>query len=281
MGKWYNKIFIGNPNKEDFTSKDLPKTRVEQFFDVVKLRFSGMVTGNLLYALFALPLVLWGLYYWFAVVQLEKEIALDQLFGEGSTVLSFLSLCVPLYVITGPAKAGLYYCIRNWIWNERAAVSEHFWKEFKRSWKQALVLNFISAGLLYSGLWWMLFCYLNASQFPILKFIAIFVGFILVLYFMSSIYHFPQLVTYKLKVSQILKNSLIYLAVQFPRTLIACIIYVALIALCVVLSQVLLVVALTLGVSFVFLAQMILSDFLFDKYVNKPEERRKGMAPLE
>ena len=39
MGKWYNKIFVGNPDKEDFTSKDLPDDRIEQFFDVIKLRF--------------------------------------------------------------------------------------------------------------------------------------------------------------------------------------------------------------------------------------------------
>ncbi len=281
MGKWYNKIFIGNPNKEDFTKKDLPKTRVEQFFDVVKLRFSGMITGNLIYALFSLPLVIWAMYYWFAVIQLEKEVALDVLFGEGSTLISFLIMCIPLYVIMGPAKAGLYYCLRNWCWNERATIGEHFWKEFKRSWKQAMFLNFLNAGMLFAGIFWITTCILNLETYPILQYVAILVGFLLVFYFMSSIYHFPQLVTYNLKIGQIIKNSFIYMIVQFPRTLLACVIYALLAILCVVLSQALMAVAMSVGISFVFLGQMILSDFLFDKYVNAPENRRKGLAPKQ
>ena len=69
--------------------------------------------------------------------------------------------------------------------------------------------------------------------------------------------------------------------VQFPRTLLACVIYALLAILCVVLSQALMAVAMSVGISFVFLGQMILSDFLFDKYVNAPENRRKGLAPKQ
>ena len=71
MGKWYNKIFVGNPDKEDFTSKDLPGDRIEQFFDVIKLRFLEMVKGNLVYALFSLPLVIWTLFFWYMISQAD------------------------------------------------------------------------------------------------------------------------------------------------------------------------------------------------------------------
>ncbi len=282
MGKWYNKIFVGNPNKEDFTAKDLPKTRFEQYFDVVKLRFGSMVLGNVMYMLFALPLLLFALYFWFALSQMQTGDVINALTGENSSVLiSFLLVCIPLYTIMGPGKAGLYYCLRNWAWNERATIKEHFWHEFKRSFWKALFLNFINAAALFAGVWWISFLLMNAGNYPVMRVFAVIITILLAVYFMSSIYHFPQLVTYNLKIRQILKNSFIYTIVQFPRTLLMTLCYCAVALLCYFLSQILLVIMLFMGMSFVYLAQMIFSNYLFDRYVNAPQDRRKGMAPLE
>ena len=281
MGKWYNKIFIGDPNKEDYSAKDLPKTRLDQFWDVLRLRFSGLLTGNLLYTLFALPLVLFATYYWFAIGQMDADKLNENLFSENSTVLSFLLICIPLYTLMGPAKAGLHYCLRNWCWNERATIREHFWKEFKRSWKQACLLNFINALALYATAFWVLFLILNQDKYPVFRFLAIAIVVLASFYFMTTIYHFPQLVTYNLKLKQIYKNAVIYTVAQMPRTLLAVAIYLVLAALCFFLSQVFVVVFLTLGMSVVFLGQTVYSQFLFDKYVNPDDKKRKGMAPLE
>ncbi len=279
MGKWYNKIFVGNPDKPDFSAKDLPHTRVEQFFDVVKLHFSDMLVGNLVYALFSIPLLMWTLYYWFAMAQSDPEILRQSLAGGDSWLWFYLIVAIPLYAIMGPAKAGLHYCMRNWVWNERATVRDHFWKEFKRSFWKALFLNLFNGMFLFAGLWWVLS--LNVETYPALRILAIFIGILMVSYFISSIYHFPQLVTYDLKITQIFKNSFIYTVVQLPRTLLAIVIYIALAVACAALYQVLLVVAMSMGMSFVFLGQTVYSNFLFDKYVNEPKDRRRGMAPLD
>lgn len=280
MGKWYDKIFVGNPNKEDYSAKDLPKTRTEQFFDVIKLRFGGMVTANILLALFAIPLLLWIMYFWFMFTTFDKETTVKYI-SDPNVWMIFLLGNVPLYTLMGPAQAGLYYCLRNWTWNERATVGEHFWKEFRRSWKRSVALNFFNAALFYAGFWWLLLCYMNMETYPVLKVVSVTLIVVLILYYMSTIYQFPQLVTYDLKVTQIIKNSCIYLIVQFPRTLIASVTYALLMVACVWLGQILLAVAMSLGISFVALANMILSNWIFDKYVNAPEERRKGMAPLD
>lgn len=278
MAKWYNKFIIGDPNKADFTAKDLPKNRVDQFFDVLKLRFSGMAIGNLLYTLFALPLLVWSTWYWVAFTQIKATEGSETF---SSTIIGFLLVCIPLYTIMGPAKAGLHYCLRNWCWNERATIREHFWKEFKRSFGKALLLNFLNAGILFAGVWWITTLLMNNDRYPWMRFAALAIGIILVAYFMSSIYQFPQLVTYDLKIPQIIKNSFIYLVAQFPRTLLAVVCYALIAVLCYFLLQVLAVVMLTVGMSVVFLAQTVFSQFLFDKYVNAPEARRRGMAPLE
>jgi uncharacterized membrane protein YesL len=282
MGKWYNKIFVGNPNKEDFSSKDLPKTRFEQFVDVLKLRFGGLVVVNLLFVLFAIPLMLWVMYFWFMLTHAEDLATAMGYVNDPNLWMLFFVVNIPLYMIMGPAQAGLYYCLRNWIWNERATAGEHFWKEFKRSWKRSIALNFFNSALFYAGFWWLVLCDMNMDKSPMLfKFISLTIIVVLVLYYMSTIYQYPQLVTYDLKVKQIIKNSFIYLIVQFPRTLLATVCYGGLMVLSVVFGQVLLAVALGLGISVVCLGNMILSDFLFDKYVNAPEKRRKGMAPKE
>lgn len=280
MGKWYNKIFVGNPNKEDFTAKDLPKTRVEQFFDVVKLRFSSLITGNLIFALFAVPLMVFSLFLLFGINFAETS-EID--FGvELSDHLNlFLLVAIPLYTIMGPATAGLYYCIRNWIWNERATIKEHFWKEFKRSFWKSIFINFFNSLLMYAFVFWMDILVSNTAEYPIFRILAIVLLVVVVLYYMSSIYHYPQLVTYNLTLRQIFKNSFIYLVVQFPRTLVAVLAYLVLIVLTFLLSQVLSVIMICIGISFAFLGQMILSDFIFDKYVNPPERCRKGMAPKD
>ncbi len=286
MGKWYDKIFIGNPDKDDYSAKDLPKTRLEQYFDVIKLRFGGMITANILFSLFAIPLILWVLFSIYTLANGETapgtQITADQvadLVSDSGVWRFFFLVNIPLYAIMGPAQAGLYYCLRNWIWNERATVGEHFWKEFKRSWLRAVGLNLFNATLFYAGFWWLLFLYMNMETYPIFKWISVTIIVILILYYMSTIYQFPQLVTYDLKVTQIIKNSCIYLIVQFPRTLLAIVIYALLMLACIWLREFLLAVAMSLGFSFVALGNMILSDFMFDKYVNVPEKRRKGMAP--
>ena len=280
MGKWYDKIVIGNPNKEDFTAKDLPKTRVDQFLDVIKLRFGGLVTANLIVGLFGALLMLWMFFCWFTFTAMTKEEAVE--WAQSADLwLIFFMVSIPLYTLMGPAMAGLYYCLRNWIWNRRATVGEHFWKEFKRSWKKAAFFNLFDSTLFFAGFWWLWRFSLVMDQQPIFKVLSIVIIMLISVYYMTSIYHFPQLVTYNLTIKQIFKNSFIYFVVQFPRTLAAVIIYLALIVLCVMLSQVFLVVAMSLGLAIVCLGNMILSDFMFDKYVNPPEERRKGMAPKE
>ncbi len=277
MGKWYDKIFIGNPNKEDFSAKDLPKTRTEQFFDVIKLRFGGLITANLILALFMIPLVMSAIYFFFMAKNMNAIEGIDVTFVELLDL--YLLINVPLYTLMGPATAGMYYCIRNWVWNRRATIGEHFWKEFKRSWKQSAFLNLFNSVLCYATFFWIRFLHLNAGEAA--PYISVPLVCIVALYYISSIYQYPQLVSYNLTVKQIMKNSIIYMCVQLPRTLIAVILYLALGILCLSFAQLFLAVAMSIGLGVVFLGNMILSDFLFDKYVNEPENRRKGMAPLK
>ena len=69
MGKLFDRLINGKPDKKDFTPADLPKNRLDLFVDVVKMRFTGLITVNLLYVVFLLPLIIFSLFSYFAIVQ--------------------------------------------------------------------------------------------------------------------------------------------------------------------------------------------------------------------
>lgn len=288
MANWFDKWMMGNPNKPDFTVEDLPQTRMELFFDVIKIRFLKLISVNLLYMLFLLPLILAGLFTGFSVYSQVEAEKLDNIQAIAELLLKtvdvMLLIGIPLYMLAAPAKAGMHYVIRNWAWGEDATIRHEFWKEFKRSWKQAVTLHFITGLGIYAVFWWirLLITPQNIENFPWMPYAAALIGFLLVLYLLSSMHHFPQLVTYNLTVRQIIKNSFIYMILQLPRTFVALVGYVAIFALCAWLPAIFVVLLLTMGIAFITLAKTIFSGFIFDKYVNKdPEKMRRGMAPLK
>ena len=143
MGKLFDRLINGKPDKKDFTPADLPKNRLDLFVDVVKMRFTGLITVNLLYVVFLLPLIIFSLFSYFAIVQ---EVSLNN--GIDAQLLksafnTYLLMFIPLYAIAGPAKAGVHYVIRNWSWGEQASPVRDFFKEFKRSWKKGLMVNLL------------------------------------------------------------------------------------------------------------------------------------------
>ena len=56
----FNNYFYGKPGREDFTQDDLPETRRQLFFQVLRVRWGSMVGLNLLYLLFWLPAAVWS-----------------------------------------------------------------------------------------------------------------------------------------------------------------------------------------------------------------------------
>jgi len=286
MGKWYDKWMLGNPNKPDFTLKDLPKTRFDLFIDAVKMHFLGMISLNLIYMLFLLPLILFSLMMVFVVINEIATLNTDSISTYLDTILKYLDfyvlIAVPLYTIAGPAKAGMHYVIRNWSWGEQANIRNEFWKEFKRSWKTAMLLNFITGLVIYATVFWvrLLLTPENVKLHPIFPYIGVFIAFMALIYLIASMFSFPQLVTYTLKTRQIIKNSFLFFIAQLPKVTLAALCFLSVLALCYLFKGISVVIFLTMGVSFIVLAKTIFCGYVFDKYLNTDDQlKRKGMAP--
>ena len=58
FGKFMNNYYYGKSGKGDYTPEDLPKTRWQLFWEMLRVRFNGLCRMNLIYMLPWLPTML-------------------------------------------------------------------------------------------------------------------------------------------------------------------------------------------------------------------------------
>lgn len=120
----------------------------------------------------------------------------------------------------GFVNVGTAYIIRNMVSGEPVFVWNDFWYAVKRNWKQALpygVIDAVICAILISNIYNLI---TSASEF---LFSVMFWSnvFIFVLYFFMRYYMYVQMVTFKLSVFKMIKNSLIFALLGFKRNILA------------------------------------------------------------
>ena len=299
MAKFFEKFHMGNPNKPDFTEKNLPETRLELFWDALKLNFWKMIMANALYSVFLIPLVVFALFYAVALINSTTgglqffDVFNNSLVASNLSIISiwdrltpFLAIATVLLMIGGPAKAGMYYVCRNWARGESAQVGADFRHGMKINWKQSLFYEFLTGFVLVCLTVAISFYGELAALNSAWYFAQYFVIVIGIVYLMMSIYFYPLAVTYEFKIRQVLKNSFIFTVVQFPMTLIMALIPAAIILVSFIFGNPLigLGIMFLVGFGFVALVHLSFSNKLFDKYINpkvEGAELRRGMRKLK
>ena len=56
---FFDRFYYGKAGKADYTVEDMPKSRVELFFQVLKVRFFSLMQVNLQQLVFWLPFIIW------------------------------------------------------------------------------------------------------------------------------------------------------------------------------------------------------------------------------
>ncbi len=87
MSGFFNSFYYGKAGKADFTPDQLPGNRVQLFFEMLRVRFSGIVGMNLLYALFSVPAIVWT---WINLMVLNGTVQYD----EAGNIISTVALSV-------------------------------------------------------------------------------------------------------------------------------------------------------------------------------------------
>ena len=238
FGKMMNRYYYGKSGKGDYTKEDLPQTRWQLFWEMLRVRFSGLIRLNLIYAVAWLPAIFVigrGLLLWYAglanLVDAQMQVeageitaealaGLTQSYTQGMSaiIMQTLLLLVPCLTLTGPFTTGVAYVTRNWARDEHAFVWSDFIDTVKGNWKYGLLTGFIT-GLMPLLMYVCVTFYGEMAStnvlFMIPQVICIVIG---VLWLCSLMYVYPQIVTYKLNYRNVLRNSLIMTIGRLPMT---------------------------------------------------------------
>ncbi len=227
FGKMMNSYYYGKSGKGDYNKEDLPKNRWQLFWEMLRIRFAGLMRLNLMYVVAWLPVILVTiltlLTFMAGAVQGDGADAAimpnDELmkFYQG-LLSSWLVLLVPAITITGPFTAGVSYVTRNWARDEHAFVWSDFKDAVKANWKQGLLVSFITSLMpLVLYVCWNFYSQMAAGNafFVIPQVLA---TMLCVVWFLAVIYMYPLMVSYKLKFKDLIRNALLLSIGRLPQS---------------------------------------------------------------
>ena len=246
-----NNYYYGKSGKGDFRKEDMPENRWELFWDTLRTRLSALCRLNLMYMVIWLPTMIVLLMSFMgslsslntilaaqdgslkqtveetageenAVTYTDEEIARLAAMNPAdyiqSTLCTTLLILIPCIAITGPATAGVSYVVRNWARDEHAFIWSDFKDAVKENWKQGLVVSVITSVLpmlVYVG--WRFYGQLAATQaFMVIP--QVLILFIALIWALCVTYFYPLLVTYQLKMKDVLRNGMLMGVARLPMS---------------------------------------------------------------
>lgn len=236
FGKWMNNYYYGKSGKGDYRPDDLPKTRWQLFWEMLRVRFAALFRLNLTGVVVWVPAVLVisrlvsGLYNIMlttAEAQRDPTAAtaeMLQISGNSAQLMNdvlFISLLtlIPALFITGPISAGWAYVTRNWARDEHAFVWSDFKDAVKANWKQALGVSAITSILpfvVYVSYRFYGSMLVKSPLFVVPQMLVMVMGAVWAL---MLVYLYPMLVTYNMPFKTLLKNSLLLAIGRLPQTI--------------------------------------------------------------
>ena len=238
FGKMMNRFYYGKSGKGDYTREDLPETRWQLFWEMLRVRFTALFKLNIMYMVAWLPAIIVigrSLMLGFSGLANLSEMQLQMEAGEiaaemvRDTTLQYqaamqgvlmqtLLLLAPAIAITGPFTAGAAYVTRNWARDEHSFIWSDFWDAVKGNWKQGLLTSIITGVMpLFMYVSWTVYGNM-AKTMPVCYVAQVLCIMIGLLWMMSLMYTYPQMITYDLKYPALIRNSLIMLIGRLPMT---------------------------------------------------------------
>ncbi len=229
FGKMMNSYYYGKSGKGDYRKEDLPKNRWQLFWEMLRIRFAGLMRLNLMYVVAWLPVILITLLLGGFLIN-----GLSGMMGEAGEAAAltpeellnafhdifklYLLVLIPAITITGPFTAGVSYVTRNWARDEHAFVWSDFKDAVKANWKQALLISFLTSLMpVIQYVCWTVYGDMAREQpfFVVPQVLATMLG---VVWYLAVIYMYPLMVTYKLKFKDLIRNALLLSIGRLPQS---------------------------------------------------------------
>ena len=218
---FFNRMYNGNPNRPDLDPGDMPKNRFELFFTTLGVRFGDLIKLNLLLVVFMAPVLIWTALSFTALNNVDPNMPVADTTNQMlSVLLTYLIGNLILLPLAGPPLAGMTYVVRNYARDEHAWLWSDFKEHMKKNWKQSSVMMLLAALVSLVSVYTIM-TYIEAMKsqdwmWVMMVLFIVFVG----IFFLSFMYAFPMLVTYKLKLGQVIRNSLMLALGRLPFTII-------------------------------------------------------------
>ncbi len=269
-------------NRPDFTVNDLPKTRPQLFFAMLKSNILELLILNALYAVTNLPAIIWSGINLLSVLPLIQQNS--GLTEELYQLLNTWALgMIPCLILQGPCKCGLKYVTRNYARDEHTSGWSDFWAAAKMNWKQGMLLGFINGIILLAVIFGVQFYQVAQTNAYLNTFLMWGLIAVAALWYMMNIFLWPLMITYELSFPEICKNALYFTIGRLPLTILFAILTVIPTSLAVIWPWALLYYAI-IGFSITSMINVSYSTYIFDRYLNPQIEGaaiNQGLAPRE
>lgn len=255
-----------------------PQNRRELFLCVLSDQFTSLISLNLFYCLFHLPIILWS-----AICLINSMSGFES--GASNSALVYLDLwflgMIPCLLFCIPAHYGMALVMRDWSHEDYVPAYSTFWRGLRENWRQGL-LTILITGTLPAAMW---FSYRISSYHEHSGALPVFLALasIALLLWLLSLQVLPSLVvTYDLPFRTCLRNALLLTLLRLPYfalieaiSLFAVLLYLLFVLLKPDMIAALLIIPILyyafIGGSLTALLRASFSHWLFDLYL-KPTE---------
>lgn len=246
-------MFFGNYNRPGpGVRKDAPPQKaVPRFFSILQRKFFDLVKLNLL---FCIPVAVAAMLVYLL-----------------NLIVPYLIVDLMPVILLFPFIGGLTYVTRNYTREEHAFIYSDFKDAVKNNWK-AFLIDGVIVYLIVTVLMVSIPYYLHAAPKGILSSVAAGICILIAMLVLFSQYYAPVLiVTFDLKIGQILKNSLIFAILGLWRNILITLLLGILILL-LYLSQIMpltIIIAVCFGIFLMFSYSSFLINFSVYPLINK------------
>ncbi|MEF9894813.1 MAG: hypothetical protein RR843_03450 [Clostridia bacterium] len=210
-----NRYFYGKAGQADYTPDQLPGNRRQLFFEMLKVRFTGIMGVNLLFVLFCLPALAWTVVHVQLLFSLGAADTAQNYVADGMLLIYLVGM-IPCMGLSGIGATGEMYILRNWARDQHSFVMSDFKDAVKGNWKCGLLVGLLNGlSLLLASV-----CYTfygQLAQGNMLWIVPQMLSVMLcVVWWMANMLIFPMMVTYEMKFLQLVRNSVIMAIARLP-----------------------------------------------------------------
>jgi len=191
--------------------RDPNQPRHKLFFEILPRNLWRLVKLNALYLIASLPFFFITMF----VIKIFAVNVIGRIYTHyGIDISVVLSFWFMVFLGAGPVNAGLTFVVREWGKENPCWFASDFFEKIKQNFKQAFLLWLIDLILICIGV------YAIAYYMSIKNYIfTVAVFYIVTIYILAHIYIYQMMITYDLRLRDILKNSVLIAMGKFFQSL--------------------------------------------------------------